>query len=394
MKLLPIAAASLVAFCRSSNALAYPDLVQSISDTKVVQIVKKLEKPLMDATPNLVGAKFFSEPSNKKLEPIFSIGDFQLSPIGKNQNNQWFNIKRLSSDNQSKNYFASVSIPDGIQPEAVVIAAHGLNNDPRKFSESVSEICEGINLILIVPAYSGHDNKLLAQSDSEFGVSHGPVAKEDWLDEHALMYELAEAFSIEYTEAQAEKLPKFLLAFSLGAAISLADFSMHTDDRDYQGALLLSPAIEITKAAGMGMFLFQNLHYLLNTLIGDRFEDYRAIPSANLEDYRDSRATTLAAYTGLAELNKDVNSTQLAKLNNVKIIVSIGDELVSATGIQARIDHNNLSWQLSEMKKDPGAKGAKHLFFSKETAGQNLFASIQEQFLEVIRFDRFDSELN
>ena len=323
--------------------------------------------------PNTENAALLSAPLN--------VGQFTLSPLNTDNNNQWYRIQKSGQNHDAKNYLASVSVPkEGVQPKAVLIAAHGLNNYPGKFREAIESISEGINLIRIVPAYSGHHNKLLAGSETTIEPSTAPISKNDWLDEHALMYELAEAFCIEYNGEDDQALPIFLLAFSLGATISLADFTNRHEQRDYKGALLLSPAIEITKAAGIGMFLFKHLHYLLNAMMGNRFEHGRAIPSANLEEYRDARATRLSAYAALAELNQEIVSINLKNLTDVGVIVTQGDELVSSRGIKKRINEYSLDWQFTPMKKAPGAKGPKHLYFTEETAGTEPFNDIKRQF--------------
>ncbi len=281
--------------------------------------------------------------------------------------------KEISAQRNDVRCWVKIEKPSDNNIKGLVLICHGLNVNPDTM-RFPSLIPKDKGLLVITPAYTGHRSFLERKNNIR---EKELTQTEGLLDEHRACYEYARKIaSDEAKKRSLPDLPIYLLGYSMGATISLADYCQHSSDRKYSGVLLLAPAIKVKMF--VSLFLAITKYISMLPIIGKRL----AIPSANLRDYRVSASTNLVQYKALAKLIEKLKPTELKRLENVVEVGIQGDELISQRRIKSFLK-NCSHWDMVQEVKVAG-KGAYHLVADETTAGKSLWNKIGEHMQKIL----------
>lgn len=204
----------------------------------------------------------------------------------------------------------------------VAVVAHGLNMRPSRM-DALANLLTGSGFFVVRVALAGHGG-----NDSVFAS----VSRERYLAD------MREAVCAAQAVAHEQKVPLVLVAFSLGAAVAQDLVNTPAFPRSpFAAQVLFAPAIAVKPFAHAVRLLS-----LFPTL---------KVPSLNIESYRASEATPVAAYNALFATRKALLESSLAG-SRVPTLVFLHphDELVSFEGTQNLIKERSLtSWTLERV---------------------------------------------
>ena len=221
-------------------------------------------------------------------------------------------------------------------PRGVVLAAHGLNVKPAKMGGPGAE--GTVIKLLLDNGY--HVYRVTLKGHGGPIEDMQTVTRQDWLNDAYLQYRTAK------TTADAQRLPLYLAAFSLGALVYEVLMNAETPlPVRFEKAVLFSPALAIKSIAKTALWL------------GPFTNDTSIIKSASPEEYRAQKGTSMSAYKIVFGMEKSLCSASFAKCNiNTLIFIDKKDEMISLALLRKRIARYQLSnWQIVEVSNKGAA---------------------------------------
>ncbi len=244
----------------------------------------------------------------------------------------------------------------------VVLVVHGLNNKPSVMNP-LSEWLEVNNFQVVRVALAGHSN----ESRNELLT----VQRSSWLKDLNQGYQRAKEL------ASASGGPTYLLAYSLGALVSLDFFSGAKFGKDRA----LSEPIEFEK-----MILFAPA--LVPRIYVDALRSFKGfpdkfIPSKAPIDYRAHSQVPIAIYNALFDCMDHAREQIDQRLNiPTMIFIDPSDELISMRGLFDFIEKKKLTqWSLNSVSVDESTLETSyhHLIIDDRAVGQNQWRVILGQ---------------
>jgi esterase/lipase len=237
-------------------------------------------------------------------------------------------VNRLYAEN--KNELPQYWETTILNPRGIVIVAHGLNVKPSKMG---APLAEGTLVKLLLDSgyhvyrvtLKGHGGPLEDMQD---------VTRSDWI------YDAYSQYCQAKTIAESERLPLYLLGFSLGALVYevLMNEEMEIPVR-FEKAILFSPAVAIKPGAKTVLWLqpFTN--------------DRSIIKSVSPEEYRAQTGASMAAYKIVFDMEESLCFASFRNCNsNTIIFIDKNDEMVSARILRERIHQYGLTnWRIYEV---------------------------------------------
>jgi hypothetical protein len=160
------------------------------------------------------------------------------------------------------------------------------------------------------------------------------VIRSDWIDDAYFQYCQAK------TIAENERLPLYLLGFSLGALVYEVLMNEETETPvQFEKAILFSPAVAIRAAAKTILWL-------------QPFTNNRSIiRSAGPEEYRAQTGASMAAYKIVFDMEESLCAASFRNCNiNTIIFIDKNDEMVSTRILRERINQYGLAnWRIYEV---------------------------------------------
>jgi esterase/lipase len=159
------------------------------------------------------------------------------------------------------------------------------------------------------------------------------VTRSDWIYDAYSQYCQAKLL------AESERLPLYLLGFSLGALVYEVLMNEETEiPVRFEKAILFSPAVAIKSIAKTVLWLqpFTN--------------DQSIIKSVSPEEYRAQPGASMAAYKIVFDMEESLRSASFGSCNiNTIIFIDKNDEMVSARILRERIHQYGLTnWRIYE----------------------------------------------
>lgn len=243
--------------------------------------------------------------------------------------------------------------------KGAALLIHGLNLKPGAMA-AISRRLSAAGIDVLQVTLSGHDTKSL--SDMERIEEFRRASYTLWRSEVAAAYvELADY-------ANDHQLPKYLVAYSIGALLG-ADLLIDAEPAvAYDKMVLLSPALSLRATSQLlrPFSLFPDL----------------IMPSFSPSVYHANWGTPMAAYNALYDGLHHFEKGASNQLNIPSLIViDKGDELVSAHGIEGFIESHQLTqWQFSTVRKGSDAMTwYHHLLIDELTLGRAAWNDMMQQ---------------
>lgn len=234
--------------------------------------------------------------------------------------------KEYRDDREDWEYWKSPAA----NPRGLVIVVHGLNVKPSKMGTPYAE--GTLVKLLLDNGYHVYRVTLKGHSGVIEGMRN--VTQHDWIHDAYVQYCQAK------TIAGNERLPLYLLGFSLGALVY--EVLMHEETPipvQFEKAILFSPAIAIKPAAKIVLWLrpFTN--------------DTSIIKSVSPEEYRAQKGTSMSAYKALFTMEKLLSKASFKNCNiDTIIFIDKNDEMISRALLRKRIHQYNLAnWRVYEV---------------------------------------------
>ncbi len=240
--------------------------------------------------------------------------------------------------------------------EGVALIVHGLNNKPPVMNNLAFLFAEN-GIRGLRTSLSGHSGNLDAMKN---------VQAAQWKDDFFQSYCVAHLFAKE------NNLPLYLVGYSLGALSGLnVSVSSMYEKISFDHMFMIAPPISVR------FFV-----YLLKI-----FNPFKSliIPSANIESYRATPGTSIAAYDALSSLQSELlelTPKQQLKNSAATIFIHNDDELVSVSGVEKYISTNNLqNWKLIKLTNDDftSEKKINHLIIDEKSLGMKSWTILKNQ---------------
>jgi esterase/lipase len=215
-------------------------------------------------------------------------------------------------------------------PRGVVVVVHGLNVKPSKMGTPSAD--GTLVKLLLDSGYHVYRVTLKGHSGPLDEMQN--VTRSDWIHDAYTQYCRAK------TIAESERLPLYLLGFSLGALVYEVLMNEETAiPVQFEKAILFSPAVAIRPAAKTVL--------LLQPFLDDR----TIFTSFNPEEYRAQRGSSMAAYKIIFDMEESLISASFRNSNiDTIIFIDRNDEMVSAGILRERIDQYDLTnWKIYEV---------------------------------------------
>lgn len=248
--------------------------------------------------------------------------------------------------------------------KGAALLVHGLNLKPGAMA-AISRRLSAAGIDVLQVTLSGHDTKTL--TDMERLQEFRQASYAGWRSEVAVAYaELADY-------ANERQLPKYLVAYSIGALFG-ADLLVDAEENvTYDKMVLLSPALSLRATSQLlrPFSLFPDL----------------IMPSFSPSVYHANWGTPMAAYNALYDGLHHFEKGASNKLNiPALVIIDKGDELVSASGIEHFIDSHQLTqWQFSAVHKGSDAMTwYHHLLLDELALGRAAWNDMMQQIEEFL----------
>lgn len=291
--------------------------------------------------------------NNIKLIMLFSLMlcssciDGTSRPVTQNQ--------MIHNDNSIR-WFKRQS-PGKIMGVALVI--HGLNLRPDKMEPIISVLTHsGLDVLNLSLRGHGRNHSHVKGKDNGKArlETFKTVSHELWIDE------TYRAFLCAREKSDKEKVPLFLLGYSLGGLLGADLFSSHPDVY-FDRMILLAPAFDLYAICYAANFL--------------SFFPRLVIPSFSSRSYLSNYGTPIAAYTSLFDTIKHFEKYKSPKLNVPTIVfIDKRDELVSYRGVERMVKNMGLDqWKFHFLQK--GEQGVKvkmhHLIIDEPSVGKETW---------------------
>jgi esterase/lipase len=237
---------------------------------------------------------------------------------------------RLYAENENKSELPQYWETTILNPRGIVIVAHGLNVKPSKMGAPSA----GGTLVKLLLDSGYHVYRVTLKGHGGPLEDMQDVTRSDWIHEAYSQYCQAKAL------ADNERLPLYLLGFSLGALVYEVLMNEETEiPVRFEKAILFSPAVAIKSSAKTVLWLqpFTN--------------DRSIIKSVSPEEYRAQTGASMAAYKIVFDMEESLCSASFKNCNiNTIIFIDKNDEMVSARILRERIDQYGLTnWSIYEV---------------------------------------------
>ena len=250
-------------------------------------------------------------------------------------------------NNQSENY--AIRWYDAAAPEksrGVALVIHGLNLRPDKMQSVVSQLtASGIDVCNLSLRGHGDNYDHRAGVDSAAGrmASFRDVSYPLWMNEVYLAYLQVQKRALQ------KKIPRFLLAYSLGGLLGLDLFASRPDVQ-FDRMVLFAPAIKLH-----GLFYIERALSPFPRLIIPSL----VAPKAYLTN---PTGTPIAAYNALFDGLAHFESHVSSKINvPTRVFIDPQDEFIPLWGLKNLIRDQHLDqWKLFIVKKGKEAFGRYH----------------------------------
>jgi esterase/lipase len=232
----------------------------------------------------------------------------------------------FESENELPRYWKTAQA----NPRGVVMVVHGLNVRPSKMGTP----CAEGTLVKLLFDNGYHVYRVTLKGHSGALENMQTVTQSDWLHDAYAQYGEAK------TIAEKERLPLYLLGFSLGALVYEVLMSETTEmSAHFKKIALFSPAVAIKPAAKMILWMrpFTN--------------DSSIIRSASPKEYRAQPGASMAAYKAVFNMEEVLRAASFRNCNVSTIVfIDKNDEMISASLLRKRISKYNLTnWRIYEL---------------------------------------------
>jgi esterase/lipase len=230
------------------------------------------------------------------------------------------------NENESPQYWETTTA----KPRGIVLVVHGLNVKPSKMGTPSTEgtlvklfLDSGYHVYRVT--LKGHNGPLEDMKN---------VTRVEWI--HDAYFQYCQAKTIAVTE----RLPLYLLGFSLGALVYEVLMNEETAvPVQFEKIILFSPAIAIRPAAKTVLWLrpFTN--------------NGSIIKSVSPKEYRAQTGASMAAYRTVFDMEESLCSTSFNNCNvNTIIFIDKNDEMASVEILRERINKYELTnWRIYEI---------------------------------------------
>ena len=215
-------------------------------------------------------------------------------------------------------------------PRGVVVVVHGLNVKPSKMGTPSAE--GTLVKLLLDSGYHVYRVTLKGHGGALEDMQN--VTQSDWIHDAYFQYCQAQASAAD------ERLPLYLLGFSLGALVY--EFLMNEETAipvQFEKTILFSPALAIRPAAKTVLWLqpFTN--------------DGSIIKSVSPATYRAQTGASIAAYKILFNMEASLCSASFKNCNvDTLIFIDKKDEMITTKILRERIDTYKLTnWKIHEV---------------------------------------------
>ncbi|MDR0603073.1 MAG: lysophospholipase [Bacteroidales bacterium] len=228
--------------------------------------------------------------------------------------------------NESPQYLET-TVPN---PQGIVIVAHGLNIKPSKMGTPSKEG----TLIKLLLDSGYHVYRVTLKGHSGPLEDMQNVTWSDWIYDAYSQYCYARAIAVS------ERLPLYLLGFSLGALVYEVLMNEETMiPVQFEKTILFSPAVAIKPAAKIILWLqpFTN--------------DRSIIRSVSPKEYRAQPGASMAAYKIVFAMEEALCASSFRNCNiDTIIFIDKNDEMVSTGILRERINYYGLTnWRIYEV---------------------------------------------
>jgi esterase/lipase len=228
--------------------------------------------------------------------------------------------------NESPQYWETTTL----NPRGIALVVHGLNVKPSKMGTPSTE--GTLVKLLLDSGYNVYRVTLKGHNGSLEDMKN--VTRAEWIHDAYSQYNQAK------TIAMSERLPLYLLGFSLGALVYEVLMNEETAiPVQFEKVILFSPAVAIKPAAKTILWLqpFTN--------------DRSIIKSISPKEYRAQTGASMAAYRTVFNMEESLCSTSFRNCNiNTIIFIDKNDEMVSVKILRERINQYELTnWRIYEV---------------------------------------------
>lgn len=281
-------------------------------------------------------------------------------PVAQNETIHSDGSNSLQADDYSIRWFREAT-PDEIKGVALVI--HGLNLRPDKM-ESIISLLTNSGIDVLNLSLRGHGDNYFHDTNRDSGEARleafKTVSYQLWIDETYQAYLHARKRSAK------EKVPLFLLGYSLGGLLG-ADLFTSYSDVYFDKMIFLAPAFDL-----------HAINYVIKLL--SPFPRL-VIPSFSTRSYLSNYGTPMAAYNSLFDTVKHFQKNISLKLNVPTIIfIDKQDELISLHGLKDMVESRNLDqWRFYFLQKEAiGVEGnMNHLIIDEASVGKDTWQEIR-----------------
>jgi len=220
-------------------------------------------------------------------------------------------------------------------PQGIVIVVHGLNVKPSKMG---TPTVEGTLVKLLLDS-GYHVYRVTLKGHGGPLEDMQTVTRSDWINDAYTQYCQAKAIS------ENERLPLYLLGFSLGALVYEVLMNEKTAiPVQFDKVILFSPAVAMRPSARAILWLqpFTNESTIIRSL--------------NPEEYRAQIGSSMAAYKIIFDMEETLCSASFRK-SNIDTIIFIDryDEMISTEILRERINQYDLTkWKIYEVTNSGG----------------------------------------
>lgn len=240
--------------------------------------------------------------------------------------------------------------------KGVALIVHGLNNKPAVMNDLAFLFAEN-GILGLRTSLRGHSGNLEAMKN---------------VDAMQWRKDFFQSYCVAHMSAQENNAPLYLMGYSLGALTALNVLvSPKFEKPHFDHLFMIAPPISLR------FFV-----YLLKL-----FNPFKSlvIPSANIESYRATSGTSVAAYDALHSLQSElVEFANIQSFNESKATIFIhnDDELVSVSGIEKFILENKIKdWKLIKLTNNDftGEKKINHLIVDEKSLGMKSWTILKNQ---------------
>jgi hypothetical protein len=238
--------------------------------------------------------------------------------------------------------------PDG-PVRAVVLVTHGMNLQPERMDEWVVGAKEQ-GYLAMRGAFTGHCG-----------------SNDEYLNVRALQWEndARRMYALGRKEADARKVPLFLVSYSFSAAI----FQSLRSELPFDGRLFLAPALSEGK-----------FWYPLVTQLA-RWFPWVKFPSLNIAGYGVHPWSGFAAIAALSELEVKERKLRLERPDSVPTLVLMNskDELIEASDLKQLVKLN-ANWRYEEVSTEGHSlpRTFHHLIVTEESMGKTEWERVSQ----------------